>query len=57
MKLRTNPNPFKIRHIGSNVVEVWLGTPGDFESELTITISTDYIPALIAALRQLTTNK
>jgi hypothetical protein len=45
-------NPFQTRQIGSNLVEVWIGEPGDSESEFVCSISIDLLPQLIATLRK-----
>lgn len=45
-------NPFQTRQIGSNIVEVWVGTPGDAESEFVCSIGINLLPQLIATLRK-----
>ena len=44
-------NPFQTRQAGSDLVEVWLGKPGDPESEFVCSISIKLVPQLIATLR------
>ena len=45
-------NPFQTRQVGSEIVEVWEGDPGEAESELVCRISIDLLPQLIAVLRR-----
>jgi hypothetical protein len=45
-------NPFQTRQIGSNLVEVWLGEPGEAESEFVCSIGINLLPQLIATLRK-----
>jgi hypothetical protein len=45
-------NPFQTRQIGSNLVEVWVGTPGEAESEFVCSIGINLLPQLIATLRR-----
>lgn len=45
-------NPFQTRQIGSNLVEVWLGEPGEAESEFVCQIDINLLPQLIATLRK-----
>ena len=45
-------NPFQTRQVGSDIVEVWEGDPGEAESELVCRISIDLLPQLIAVLRR-----
>ena len=49
MKQKTNP--FVYRQTEGHIVEIWLGTPDDYESEKVVSIDISYVPALIAALR------
>ena len=48
-KQRTNP--FISRQTEGHIVEIWLGTPDDYESEQVVSIDISYVPALIATLR------
>jgi len=48
-------NPFQTRQIGSNIVEVWVGTPGEAESEFVCSVGINLLPQLIATLRQVQT--
>jgi hypothetical protein len=41
---------FHYRHVG-DTIEVWLGPPGDPESEFTLCVVNSRIPELITALR------
>ena len=50
MKIKINP--FQTRQIGSDQVEVWVGEPGDAESEFVCRISIELLPQLIATLRK-----
>jgi hypothetical protein len=49
MKQKTNP--FVYRQTEGHIVEIWLGTPDDYESEKVVSIDISYVPALIASLR------
>ncbi len=50
--MKITMNPFQTRQIGSNIVEVWVGTPGDAESEFVCSIGINLLPQLIATLRK-----
>jgi hypothetical protein len=54
MKIKTNP--FTVKHKG-NLVEVWLGQPDDFESELVLAVDQVWLPALIATLKSTGTHQ
>ena len=48
--MKTKTNPFTTKHKG-NVVEVWLGTPNEMESEFVLAVDQSLLPALIATLK------
>lgn len=50
--MKVTVNPFQTRQIGSNIVEVWVGTPGEAESEFVCSIGINLLPQLIATLRK-----
>ena len=50
--MKITVNPFQTRQIGSNLVEVWVGTPGEAESEFVCSVSINLLPQLIATLRK-----
>jgi len=50
--MKVTINPFQTRQIGSNIVEVWVGTPGEAESEFVCSIGINLLPQLIATLRR-----
>ena len=43
-------NPFQIRHVDGYLVEVWMGPPGDYESEFICSINISLVPMLIDTL-------
>lgn len=47
----TGRNPFCIKQRDDGIVEIWLGTPGEPESEFVLTVSRLWLPHLIATLR------
>lgn len=50
--MKVTVNPFQTRQIGSNIVEVWVGPPGEPESEFVCSIGINLLPQLIATLRK-----
>ena len=50
--MKVTINPFQTRQIGSNIVEVWVGTPGEAESEFVCSVGINLLPQLIATLRK-----
>ena len=50
--MKVTVNPFQTRQIGSNIVEVWVGPPGEAESEFVCSIGINLLPQLIATLRK-----
>ncbi len=50
--MKITVNPFQTRQIGSNIVEVWVGRPGEAESEFVCSIGINLLPQLIATLRK-----
>ena len=50
--MKIHINPFQTRHIGSNIVEVWVGPPGEAESEFVCSVGINLLPQLIATLRR-----
>jgi hypothetical protein len=51
--MKVTINPFQTRQIGSNIVEVWVGTPGEAESEFVCSVGINLVPQLIATLRKI----
>jgi hypothetical protein len=45
-------NPFEVRQVGSDLVEVWNGAPGAAESEFVCCVNIQLVPQLIATLRK-----
>ena len=54
MKIKSNP--FTVKHKG-NLVEVWLGKPGELESEFVLAVAQAWLPALIATLKSTGTHQ
>jgi hypothetical protein len=50
--MKVTINPFQTRQIGSNLVEVWVGEPGEAESEFVCSVGINLLPQLIATLRK-----
>jgi hypothetical protein len=50
--MKITVNPFQTRQLGSNIVEVWVGTPGEAESEFVCSVNINLLPQLIATLRK-----
>ena len=50
--MKIHINPFETRQIGSNIVEVWVGKPGEAESEFVCSVGINLLPQLIATLRK-----
>ena len=51
--MKIHINPFQTRQIGSNIVEVWVGPPGEAESEFVCSVGINLLPQLIATLRKI----
>lgn len=51
--MKVTTNPFQTRQIGSNIIEVWEGTPGEAESEFVCSVGINLVPQLIATLRKI----
>ena len=49
--MKIHINPFETRQIGSDIVEVWVGPPGEAESEF-CSVGINLLPQLIATLRK-----
>ena len=46
-------NPFQIVNVGGDLVQVWMGPPGEPESDFVCVINIKLVPQLITALRSL----
>ena len=51
--MKIHINPFQTRQIGSDIVEVWVGPPGEAESEFVCSVGINLLPQLIATLRKI----
>ena len=51
--MKVTINPFQTRQIGSNIVEVWVGEPGEAESEFVCSVGINLVSQLIATLRKI----